>query len=499
MMRFIKKLVFLFTLIGSAKAELPQEHLSLSDLDQYIQNTMQDWKIPGLAIAIAKDNKIIFIKGYGVLKVGNPNKINENTIFAIGSCTKSFTATALGILVDEGKISWDDKVQHHLANFQVADPYITKELTIRDILSHRSGLDPSDTLWSIMNLDSKAILQRLCYIKTIAPLRSSWIYNNIFYLVAGEIITAASKTSWHDFIKTRLFMPLGMINSFTCSKEIQNLNNIASCHFYDDAKEEIVAIPWKNIDNIAPAGAIASSIADMAKWLLFNLDCNNEKLLSFSSHQELYSPQIARPETPMLPSKINFYGLGWSLQEYKGLKLISHNGGFYGTTSRIAMLPEKHLGVVVLTNMQGSLITHDLILHIFDEYLGGEKTNWHKNLLEYAQKLKDKAQKEAKMMQEQQDFLTTTFDDFLGCYHNDLYGDLVITQNHEKLHFTFYSLTDDLTHLQNDSFLFVPTKECFYISQTVLNFIKNKNGKIDAVIVKGFVNETFHKLSFKND
>src|SRR5947209_16611225 len=237
----------------------------LQDFDDYVNKARADWSVPGLAIAIVKDNKVVFARGYGVRKLGDPAPVNERTMFGIGSTTKAFTAAALSMLVDEGKIKWDDPVTKYLTDFQLYDAYVTREITIRDLLCHRSGLDRGDQLWDGTPLDSKEILRRIRYQKPTWSFRSHFGYNNIMFLAAGQIIPAVTGKSWADFVRERILVPLGMIQTSTSVTALKNFENVAMPHAKASNKIEPIA-RWVN-DNVAPAGSIYSSVSDMAKWL----------------------------------------------------------------------------------------------------------------------------------------------------------------------------------------------------------------------------------------
>jgi len=263
----------------------------LVDLDAYISKAVKDWEIPGLAITVVKDGQVIFAKGYGVREFGKPELVDEHTLFAIGSTTKAMTAAALGMLVDEKKIQWDDPVIKYLRNFQLYDPYVTREVSVRDLLTHRAGLGNADLLWYGQDNSRREILYRLRYLKPQTSMRSHFTYQNIMYVAAGEIVAAVSGIPWEDFVRQRIFEPLGMKDTVPLLADAKGRPNVASPHYLIDGKVRVIRNA--SVDAVAPAGSVWSSVHDMAKWMLFMLkEGDKESLLSESTHKELFMPQF---------------------------------------------------------------------------------------------------------------------------------------------------------------------------------------------------------------
>src|SRR5215468_9073680 len=270
-----KKLLFLFAfcLVLSVSAQGVAQTSAPPDLDTYVARVLKEFEVPGLAIAIVKDGKVALIKGYGVRRLGESAPVDEQTLFGIASNTKAFTAAALAILVDEGKIRWDDPVTKHLPGFQMYDPYVTREMTVRDLLTHRSGLGlgAGDLLFFPPTTFSREeIIARLRYIKPATSFRSKYAYDNVLYLVAGQVVAAISGKSWDDFIKERIFAPLGMTSSNTSVKDLRPGGDFVSPH--QKVEGRLQPVPYMNIDNTAPAGAINSNVAEMAKWVITQLN-----------------------------------------------------------------------------------------------------------------------------------------------------------------------------------------------------------------------------------
>ena len=287
--RLIVLLAVALTFAATGFAQLPA---SLNGFEAYAEKAMKDWEVPGMAIAIVKDDKIVFAKGFGVRKVGETTPVDERTIFAIGSSSKAFTAAALATLVDEGKIKWDDRVTKYLPDFETYDPYVTRELTIRDLLTHRSGLERGDMLWYGTENSRDEILRRTRYIKPTWSLRSNFGYQNLMYLAAGQVVAKVTGSSWDDIVAQKIFTPLGMASSSTSIRTFKNGDNVANPHGKIDDK--VQAIAWRNIDNIAPAGSINSNVVDMAQWLRLQMGkgtYETKKVFSAATSNEMHMPQ----------------------------------------------------------------------------------------------------------------------------------------------------------------------------------------------------------------
>src|SRR5262249_932424 len=354
----------------------------LQGFDEYVNKALKDWEVPGAGVAIVKGDKIVLAKGYGVRKLGDPTPVDERTIFAIGSSSKAFTAAALAMLVDEGKIKWDDPVTKHLPGFELYDPYASKEMTVRDLLCHRSGLERGDLMWYGSDYGRDEIIRRARFLKPSWSFRSQFGYQNIMYLTAGQIIPAVTGKSWDDFIKDRFFKPLGMAASSTSVNALKASDNVATPH--DKIDDKVVAIPWRNIDNIAPAGSINSNVAEMTAWVRLQLNDGEfagQRLLSSGAVKESQKSHTVVPyEIPWSllfpdPHFLN-YGLGWFLSDYRGRKVVEHGGNIDGMSALVAFIPEEKLGLVILTNQNGSELRTALKLRIFDAFLGGEAKDW---------------------------------------------------------------------------------------------------------------------------
>ena len=373
-------IVLVVALVTTSWAQAPASNAPPADLDAYVAASMKTFDVPGMAVAIVKDGKILVAKGYGVRKLGDPTPVDEFTMFGIGSNTKAFTTAALATLVDEGKLSWDDPVYQRLPGFVMYDPYVSHEMTIRDLLTHRSGmgLGEGDLLfWPHSTYTREDVIYKLRFMKPHSSFRSHYAYDNLLYMTAGQIIPAVTGTSWDDYIRQRIFTPLGMNHSNVSNALFKPGDDYAYPHSAVDGKLQV--IPFGLLDNAGPAGSINSCAADMAKWV--QLQLNRGKFADRDGHlfteersKEMWSPQTILPTNdpppPLSAIKANFadYALGWGLRDYHGRKLIGHTGGVGGFVSRVMLVPEENLGVVVLTNAEEDGAFDSILYHVLDYY-----------------------------------------------------------------------------------------------------------------------------------
>lgn len=466
--RFVCRFAICFLII-SAYALFAQQSTPPPDLDAYVANVLKTFAVPGLSIAIVKDGRLVLAKGYGVRKLGDPAPVDEHTLFGIGSNTKAFTSALLANLVDEGKASWDDKVYQRLPGFQMYDPYASHEMTIRDLLTHKSGmgLGEGDLLfWPHTTYSRDDIVYRLRFMKPASSFRSHYAYDNLMYIAAGQIIAAITGKSWDENIREKIFAPLGMSTTNLTNTAWKSGDNYAWPH--SRASGTMQFIDFISLDNAAPAGSINSSASEMAQWVLLQLNHgkfpnSDKRLFSEKQSKEMWSPQtilpIGDPPPALAALKPNFadYALGWGLRDYRGHKLVGHTGGVAGFVSRVQMLPDQNLGIVVLTNAEEGGAFDSIAYHILDYYLNAPSTDWTKAFrdVELAQE-----QQAADVMKQQASSRANStaslpLDKYAGVYTDAWYGASTIRTENGKLVFTLDhtpKAIGDLEHWQYDTF-----------------------------------------------
>ena len=465
----------------------------LQGFDEYVNKALKDWEVPGVGVAVVKNDKVVLAKGYGVRKLGDPTPVDERTIFAIGSSSKAFTAAALAMLVDEGKIKWNDPVTKHLPGFELYDPYASKEMTVRDLLCHRSGLDRGDLMWYGSDYGRDEIIRRARFLKPSWSFRSQFGYQNIMYLTAGQIIPAVAGKSWDDFIKDRFFKPLGMAASSTSVNALKASDNVATPH--DKIDDKVVAIPWRNIDNIAPAGSINSNVAEMTAWVRLQLsdgEFAGQRLLSSGAVKETQKSHTVVPyEVPwsLLFPDAHFlnYGLGWFLSDYRGRKVVEHGGNIDGMSALVAFIPEEKLGLVVLTNLNSSELRTALKLRVFDAFLGGEAKDWSATHLKTMKSFE--AQGKAAEKKQNDERVKDTkpslaLDKYAGTYQDEMYGDLKVEQDESGKLVVRYNraFTGDLEHWHYDTFQAKWRDRT--LGKSLVTFTLSAEGKVEAVKVQ---------------
>jgi len=369
---------------ASVAAAQPAAPTSLpADFDAYVERVRTTFEVPGLAVAVVKDGRVVLAKGYGARALGDTGRVNEHTLFGVASNTKAFTATALGLLVEEGKLEWDAPVLRYLPAFQLWDPYVTRELTVRDLLVHRSGfsLGAGDLLWWPMStFERNDMNRRLRHIRPATSFRTAYAYDNVLYNVAGELIETVSGQSWEDFVGTRIMARVGMRESSPRASAATPRPgaNLARTHAPFEGK--IVPVRPFTTDNANPAAGITASAADMARWLVVQLDsgrlADGSRLFSPRTARELWTlvtpMPIGAPPADLAFSRPSFqgYALGFNVRDYRGVKMVTHTGGLPGYLSQLTMLPDQKVGVVVLTNMESGGAFNSITRRVLDHDLG---------------------------------------------------------------------------------------------------------------------------------
>jgi CubicO group peptidase (beta-lactamase class C family) len=431
---------------------------------------MTAFDVPGLGLAVVKDGEVLLARGFGVKRAGGADRVGPDTLFGIASNTKAFTATALGLLVEKGKIEWDAGVLEYLPSFQLSDPVVTREITVRDLLVHRSGLGLGAgdlLLWPPSLYTRKDIVRRLRFIPLATSFRSAYAYDNVLYLVAGEVIEAASGLAWEDFVREEIFVPIGMTRSRVRHPETREGLDIAEPHAAVEGSLRVVP-PAEN-DNINPAGGILSSAADMAKWTIVQLGegrlPSGSRLFSEATAKELQTLVTPMP-SPSLPAeladqKMNFrgYALGFQVHDYRGRKVVTHTGGLSGYVSKLTMIPGLELGVVVLTNQESGEAFNAITYSLLDHFLGVPQTDWVGAYLKVRERGRTRSVAAAKKIADARNAASRPSLDqkaYAGSYRDAWYGDIGISLEDGGLVMRFGKtpgLVGDLEHWQHDTFI----------------------------------------------
>lgn len=440
----MKKLFFVISSISFllfAAFTTTAQVISSGQIDSLAVLTLKTFDVPGIAVGIIKDGKLIHAKGYGVRSLRTMQKVDENTLFGIASNSKAFTTAALGMLVDEGKLKWDDRVTDYIPEFKMYDPYVTEAFTIRDLLTHRSGLGlgAGDLMMfpDSNNFTKKDIIHNLRYLKAVSSFRSKYDYDNNLYIVAGEVLARVSGSSWEDFIEQRIMQPLGMTTSRASINRLPNKNNIVMPHAPVNGKVTTIDIEWSETANAA--GGIVSNITDLSKWLIMQMDKgrygDNKKMFSEEVHHDFWAPQTIINVGAPGPYNTHFasYGLGWFLSDVKGYKQVSHTGGLAGIVTQVTLIPELKLGIVVLTNQQSGAAFTAITNTIKDSYLGIKGADRVKQMHDRVLKNDAEAKKITDSIwagiaeQQKNTAVKADLNKYLGTYSDQWFGDVTIS------------------------------------------------------------------------
>jgi CubicO group peptidase (beta-lactamase class C family) len=455
-------------------------------MDPYIEKALQKWEVPGLAIAVVKDDQVVLARGYGVCQLGTQRSVTADTVFPIASCAKSFVATAVAILVEDGKLNWDDPVVKHLPELELANRNLTENVTLRDLLCHRTGLRRADLLAYSAKFDPDVVLSRLKYLEPVAEPRTRFIYNNHMYTVLGEVVRRVSGKPWESFVAQRVFQPLAM-SSTTSAVATIDPDRLARRHWRSDAG--IVARP---VDD-----GMVSTVGDMCQWLRLQLaegKHEEHRILKPETIAEMHALQFSipirtRPKENPYSAQFFGSGLGWSVQDYRGRKVVSHAGAWGAI---VALMPEEGLGVVVLSNLDLEYLCSLLMFDVFDAYLVGSNATWNPDKWETTWLRNEPSgaayhSRDAARTRLENNRITGTqpsfpLENYAGAYDSKLYGPLLIGHDTDRLSATFGAYKTDLAHWQNDSFYVrSPTRLTF---DWLLTFTPDGNGGIASVTVK---------------
>ncbi len=489
---------------------------ALQDLDATVERVRERFDVPGIAVAVVKDGQVVLERGWGVREQGRPEPVQADTLFAIASNTKAFTATALNLLAEEGKLKMDDKVIDHLPSFRMSDPFVTGQMTLRDLLSHRSGLSlgAGDLLfWPATSYSNAEVVQRLGQVPLKGGFRERYAYDNILYAVAQQVIEQVSGQSYQQFLQQRIFDRVGMQGTRYNADFLQPGDKAAVGHAKYDFRDlrTVAPLTWSNN---AGAGGIYSSVHDMARWMQVQLAegtlADGSALFSAKSQQQMWqmiTPQmVAEPSVPELASaRPNFagYGEGWSLSDYRGQRLVWHTGGWPGMVSRLTLVPGEKLGVVVLTNQEAGAAFNAVTMAVLDAYLGSEGRDWVDAYGKAVDKGRDKADQAWAKHQAARDARSApslALDGYAGRYRDRWYGDMHITRQGKALRLQFAKtaqLVGTLEHWQHDTFL-VRWDDRSLNADAFVNFSLDPDGKVREVRMQAISDLTDFSFDFQD-
>ena len=457
------------------------------NFDSWVESSRQDWKIPGMAVGIVKDGEVVYAKGFGEKLLGSGEAIDANTIFSISSVSKNMTAAALAILVDEGKIDWDDKITKHIPWFQLKDPWVTQELTIRDALTHRVGLGRllGNRLQFMTASPRDSILYQLRYMELEKPFRSEFVYNNIMYSLAGQIIEYTDGRTWDTFLKERLFIPLEMNSSTTSITQLRDSDNQAYPH--QEIEGKVVPIQRRNWDNAGPAGGVNASVNDLNKWMLMQLGISGtydgKTIISTKQMNEIHKSQMVLSRANAMAAQ-GSYGFGWSITDYKGKRVLNHGGATDGFNTAMYLLPDLNLGIIVVGNNFNSM-GNAVAYQVIDAYLGENTVDWNDRYLQdYKKSYERAAEARDKIDQSRVTKTKPSLDlkSYIGTYHSIGYGKVEVKKVGKDLVLHFWDtegLEAKLEHWHYDTFRAVwknPAQR-----EEFMQFHLGKDGKVETL------------------
>ncbi len=482
-------ILVLVVLLGRHEAATGQSG-PLRGFDDYVVRSMAAWRIPGVAVAVVRKDSVVLLRGYGVRTLGRPEPVDARTLFAIGSSSKAFTATAVAMLVGQGLVKWDDAATQYLPGLQLYDPYATRELTVRDLLTHRSGLTAADLMLFAEHMTRDSALHQVRYVKPTYSFRSHFGYSNLMYLAAGQLTARVTGTSWDSVVSRMIFAPLGMTSSNTSVAQLEHLPDVATPHAEID--DTVRTIPYFNLDAIGPAGSINSNILDMAQWVRFQLargKVAGKALIDTTAFDETHTSQTIAPlegfwKTVIQGTHFFNYGMGWYLHDYNGRLVVQHGGNIDGMTALVAMMPEEKTGMVILSNLDQNDLTYALMYRVFDAYLKQPPKDWSAIFLKSHRESIAEAKAEQKKREAQRVTGTSPslpLEKYVGSYTDTLNGDAVVRRENPGLVLQYGTLVADLAHWQYDTFRAIWRQR--RLGKSYVTFTLDDTGRVDVMKV----------------
>lgn len=468
-------------------------------IDSITRDALKSWRVPGAAIAVIRDGEVIYLKGHGVRDVGGKELVTPDTIFPIASCTKGFTTAALAALVDDGKLGWDDPVRKHLSYFRLSDPLASREVTLRDLACHRTGLGPHELLWYRSPWTAEEVVRRAGLLPLDKPFRSAFQYQTTMFTAAGLAVESASGMTWDSFVKKRLLDPLGMSATVFTTTAAEGSSERALPHRYG-ADGQPVTMPFYSMKAPEPAGSIQSTARDLAKWLHFQLG-GNPSVLSRRRLLEMHTPHMvisgAGTERELLPeTRQASYGLGWVIHDYRGYKIIAHAGAIDGFRAQLTMVPEKKLGIVVLANLHHTRLNLALSNSLIDHLLDLPTKDWNGMLQAVLRKGEEKSEAELRdrLARRHRDTRPSReLGAYVGTYEHPAYGSVRITLESGRLVWNWNSFAVPLEHFHYDTFTLTDD----LLDGTFAVFHLNEAGNVASMKVEGRLGVKFTRHTGK--
>lgn len=452
-------------------------------LDEYIESTLETWDVPGVAVGVIDHGEIVLKKGYGLADVDEGRAVNEETMFAIGSSSKAFTALSVAMLAEEGKIDWDEPVKTYLPDFELWDETATEQMTAVDLLSHVSGLPRHDLAWYGSPRSREELYQSLKHFESTTSFRGSWQYQNLMFMTAGILIERVSGQSWEEFVQQRILDPLGM-ESTNFSVDDLGASEYAA-KGYGMNEEELELLPYRNIDNIGPAGSINSNVGDMLKWVDLMLSGGMVDTIEVVPAGAVRAVQFPRAIMPTGANEDRFYmlyGMGWMITSYKGHLMVEHGGNIDGFSAGVCLLPEDSVGIVILSNMNGSPITTVLEYYLTDLMLDLDEKDWSAEVREEFDEMMNSMEEssEEDLMQVSGTSPSKDLSEFAGTYEHPGYGTLTISEGDTSLIMSYNSLESPLEHYHYDVFRATEGQ----LETMKVQFRLNEDGAVETCAVK---------------
>jgi len=479
---FFSLLILIF-LYPPPLAQKANQELNWQGFNEFITKMMEEWRVPGLGIAVIKEGEVVFSEGFGLRDIKRGLKVTPQSLFSIASCSKTFSAVSLAILVDEGKLGWDVPIKEYFPSLWLYDEYASNHITLKDLLAHCSGLPQHYRMYSNRKITRKEIIERLRFLEPSKGFRERFQYANLNYVIAAYVLEQMANMSWEDFVQKKIFDPLEMKNSNFSVADSQKASDYALPYREEDGKIKEIPFFDVNLMGMGPAGSINSNLADMANWLLFHL--NKGK---FKGHQIVSEANLGVTHTPqiILPGGItdemfySSYGMGWVITSYRNHLMLSHSGGFDGFGCYVSLMPRDNIGCVVLCNKEGTYVPHILTYTVIDRLLGLSEIRWNERMKERMSKGREAAEKpqqEDSYLQDKKHYRPPG--EYCGRYEHPAYGILAIEKEGEQLKVTHNSLQSTLAHCYYDVF---ETKDKEF-SQFKFFFISDEKGAIDRIEV----------------